>query len=248
MAALRVRIFLSQDNDDFHLFDGGELNINSTINDVKEALHRALGETAEASEYIVGYHADDRDEIIPDTATLEEVFGNEVEVIELNAKTQSYGQRRIYSWYPQTIKLLHVENRNSFTDVNIPPKDLHTIPLNSTFWTGIDKLYVVDINNDPGVNPNRPNFQIRKYMLRAEGDIVITDNGDILIGELDVDTGNIVGEHVRMRRGDGVTKQYREEWNEGVPLYKQRIYLAHTIIQDIAAIAEIGVGIAGVVA
>jgi len=269
MAPLCVRIFFSEDENDFHLFDGGsacpnedcvddgkihmvELSVNSTIEDVKQALHTALRE-AEPEDYTVGYRLDeeDCDETLPESATLGEVFGDEVKVIQLNAKTQKFGKRRVYNVGNKTRKILLVDNRNCFTDINIDPRDLHTLDLNSTFWTRIDKLYVVDINSDPGPNPQKPNFQIRKYMLRAKGDIVIEDNGDILIGHLDVNTGVIVGLNdmpnpVRMLKGDGITKQYRDEWNEGRTLFRQRIFLAHTIIQDIAALSEAGAAIAGV--
>ena len=100
------------------------------------------------------------------------------------------------------------------------------------------QLYVVDIDSEPG-----PNFQIQKFKLNESGEVVIMENGDIVIGqEVNKDeNGAIIGVNgwernekgdwiqredlqgdflwtakpVTMLKGEGVTKQYREEWNTG---------------------------------
>ena len=43
------------------------------------------------------------------------------------------------------------------------------------------QLYVVDIDSEPGPNPERP--QILKYTLNESGEVVIMENGDIAIGQ-----------------------------------------------------------------
>ena len=69
------------------------------------------------------------------------------------------GRRRVYSQLLKR-KVLLVDNMNCFVDVNLTPNRLHTIDLNATYWTGEDKLYVVDIVSESGPNPEKLNYKI----------------------------------------------------------------------------------------
>lgn len=277
--SLRVKIFVTEN--DYWLFDGSSASYHpqnqndeeepiehqgftsdSQLADVKQALEDVT--LQDAGQWIVSYHGDEIDEEIPEGETLGRVFENADE-IELDAVTPALGERDIYSWRPggERRVILKTDGKNCFNEFIIVPNDKHPVKLNATFWSRKDKLYVVDLIDKEEKDPEKRNFQIRRYILpklERRSDVVIDDAGNVLLGTVqrvedqnDVTKKHITGveglagasEPVKIEKEDGLVKQYKQAWNDGTGTFDKRIALTKTVVEMICSVLGVALSVVG---
>ena len=110
------------------------------------------------------------------------------------------------------------------------------------------QLYVVDLLID---KEEKRSFQIRRYILPNLGDVVIDDAGNVLLGTVqrvvDQDdvtrmyitgVGGLAGapEPVKIKKEDGLVKQYKEAWNDGTGRFDKRIALTEKAVKIICEV------------